>query len=110
LRRELEQLLQETNALLACPNFEPAAWEPYTVRRAALFARLQSLTLPTEEKELAAVMALVHELLAQDALLMQKAQIRLATIGAELASLAASRRVLKGYACLSSPASFQTAV
>jgi hypothetical protein len=107
LRRELEQLFQETNTLLACPDFDFPTWEAYGVRRAAIFDRLQGLTFPTEGEEYEALSALIHDILAQDAIVIQKAQTRLAFLGAELASLATSRRALKGYACLPSPALFQ---
>ncbi len=107
LQRELEQLLEETNALLACPDFEFSLWEAYGVRRAAFFTRLQATTLLTEGEEHEVVSALIREILAQDALLIDTAQTRLSFLRSELAALATHRRALNGYASLSSATIFQ---
>jgi hypothetical protein len=103
LRRELEQLLQETKTLLADADFAPSAWEAYEAQRTTIFVRLQGLPLPTDEEESAAVSALIQEILAHDAILIQKAQARLVSLRAELTALAVSRRALQSYTVLSSP-------
>lgn len=100
LRRELEQLWQETNLLLACADFDFSAWEAYGVLRAAIFARIQDLPCPAEGEESEAVAVFIRDILAQDAVLIQKAQTRLAYLQVELATAATSRRALKGYAGL----------
>jgi hypothetical protein len=110
LRRELEQLLRETHALLACPDFDLSLWEAYGVRRAETFARLQDLALPTEEAEREAVAVLTRDMLAQDAVLIQKAQTRLSFLQAELTALATSRRALNGYTRLPSATVLQCEV
>jgi hypothetical protein len=104
LRRELERLLQETSVLLARPDFDLTVWEDYGARRTEIFARFQGMNFPTAGEEYEAVSALVRDILTQDAVLIQKVQVRLAHLGAELAAVATSRRALKGYA------SFQDAV
>jgi hypothetical protein len=107
LQRELEQLLQETSLLLACPDFDLSMWEAYGVRRAEIFARLQGLPGPAEGVEHEAVSLLIRAILAQDAVLIHKAQTRLSSLRAELAAVATSRRALKGYACLPSATLFR---
>jgi hypothetical protein len=107
LRHELEQLLQETNALLARPDFEPSIWEAYEARRAAIFARIQGMTPPADEEEHEVIAALIRNILAQDAEVIQKAQMRLSYLRTELATVATLHRALKGYASFSSPALFQ---
>jgi hypothetical protein len=108
LRHELEQLLQETSALLACPDFEPPTWEAYEARRAAIFMRIQGMTPPTDGEEHAAVSGLIRDILTQDAALMKKARIRLTSLGAELATVANSRRALHGYTSLPPAILFQS--
>ena len=107
LQRELEQLWQETNLLLACPDFDFSTWEAYGVQRAALFARIQDLPRPAEGGESEAVAVLIRDILALDVVLIQKAQTRLAYLQTELATVATSRRALKGYAGLSPAVLFQ---
>ena len=107
LRRELEQLWQATSLLLSCTDFDFPTWEAYGVERAAIFARIQGLPRPGEGEESEAVAALLRDILAQDAVLIQKAQARLASLQGDLATVASSRRALKGYAILPPTVLFQ---
>jgi Flagellar protein FliT len=107
LRRELEQLWQATSLLLSGTDFDFSTWEAYGVQRAAIFAHIQGLPRPAEGEESEAVAALLRDILAQDAVLIQKAQARLASLQGELAAVASSRRALKGYASLPPAVLFQ---
>ncbi len=107
LQRELEQLQRATSLLLSCTDFDFSTWEAYGVEREAIFVRIQSLPRPAEGEECEAVAALLRDILAQDAVLIQKAQARLASLQGELAAVATSRRALKGYAVLPPTVLFQ---
>jgi enoyl-CoA hydratase/carnithine racemase len=98
LRHVLEELAQETRAFLACLEPDIAAWEQYSERRAALFARLQEMSFQGEGETQAKVAGLVDEILSSDAILLAKAQERLNRVREELHTLRLSRRALRGYA------------
>ena len=98
LVQELEHLLQETRVFLALSEIDIVAWEEYGERRATIFARLQAMDFRVAGEKERAVSSLIHEILQQDALVMEKAQARLASLRAELRTLATSRCALRGYA------------
>ncbi|MBI3302269.1 MAG: flagellar protein FliT [Deltaproteobacteria bacterium] len=95
---ELEQLLQETRALLARPEIDTAAWEEYGTRRAAIFARLRGTDCPGEGQDATLVSGLIHEILRHDTLVAEQAQARLTRLRAEIGALVTSRRALRSYA------------
>jgi len=97
LLHALEQLAQQTRALLADSTSDLEAWEAYGERRAAIFARLRELDFQVDGKPQTVVSNLVHEIRAQDAVLMARAQARLSGLRAELGALATARRALRGY-------------
>jgi hypothetical protein len=107
LPHALEQVLEETRAFMTRESFDLPLWEAYCARRAVLFAQLQTLTFPAEGAEHEAVSALIHEILACDALLIEKARTQLAALRTELATLTTSRRALNGYVSLPSASLFQ---
>jgi Flagellar protein FliT len=98
LVQELEQLLRETGILLACPDPDFETWKEYGARRAAIFARLQEMDFQGEGEVTKRVSVLLHEILAQDAILMERAEAQLTHLREILSTLAASRRALRGYA------------
>jgi hypothetical protein len=98
LVQELENLLRENSALLACPEPDVALWKRYGERRGAIFARLKGMDFSTEGDEGGAIVTnLIREILGQDTAMIVEAQARLTHLREELSGLATARRALKSY-------------
>ncbi len=98
LVHELEDLLNETRELLACPDPDVEVWGRYSEKREAIFARLQEMDFQASEREEAEkAQDLLKEILQQDATVTEKLKARLARLQGELSVLAKERRALRGY-------------
>jgi hypothetical protein len=93
----LEQLARETKDFLLCSALDPAAWESYSERRAAIFSQLHTIDVADHEREDPVIVALVDEVSRQERLVLEKAQEQLAFFRAELQTLVTFQQALRGY-------------
>lgn len=97
LVHELRRLVQETRLLLDCADWAFEAWAKYGEQRAMIIARLGEMDFRVEGEEKQVVATLLQEILAQDAILLERAQARLTLLGAAIRTAATSRRAVKIY-------------
>jgi hypothetical protein len=98
LSPQLADLVSQTRELLACPDPNVEAWQEYSRRREAIFARLGEMDFEgSEGEEAEEVQDLLQEILQQDATVIEKLKTRLSSLQEDLTALAKARRGLRGY-------------
>ncbi len=94
---ELMTLLQETDALLACPEPDIDTWETYSRRRQEIFARLQDLFQRETQGTSPALRDSLRLVLEKDHLLLQQLEVHRSRCRQQLAEVSKAQQALKSY-------------
>jgi hypothetical protein len=93
--QDLENLLNESRALLASPDLDFEQLQEWSARRAILFAKLQEADAPVAEPDRPEAVRLIEDLLNEDAAVQAMLKERLGRLGRQLVAVGNMRRVLK---------------
>jgi hypothetical protein len=93
--QDLENLLNESRALLASPDLDLEQLQEWSERRALLFARLQEADAQVAAQDRPEAVRLIEALLGEDAAVQAMLKERLGRLGRQLVALGNMRRALK---------------
>jgi flagellar biosynthesis/type III secretory pathway chaperone len=93
--QDLENLLNESRALLASPDLDLEQLQEWSERRALLFARLQEADAQVAEQDRPEAVRLIEDLLNEDAAVQAMLNERLGRLGRQLVAVGKMRRALK---------------